>query len=73
MATIKKEYSVLGMSCGKCQAHVQAALDKEIGVVAASVDLASKVAHIEYDPDKTSPEKIKKAVDEAGYHFILEE
>lgn len=72
MATIKKEYSVLGMSCASCQAHVQAALNKETGVIASNVNLATHVAHIEYDSSKTSPEKIKKAIDDAGYELVIE-
>lgn len=72
MATIKKEYSVLGMSCASCQAHVQSALNKEEGIIAASVNLATHVAHIEYDSAKTSPEKIKKAIDNAGYELVIE-
>lgn len=73
MATIKKEYSVLGMTCGMCQVHVQKALNKEVGIVTANVDLASQTAQIEYNPEKTDPKKIKMAVDAAGYQLVLED
>ena len=72
METIKKEYSVLGMSCASCQAHVQSALNKEEGIVQASVNLATHTAHIEYISSKTNPNKIQKAVANAGYELVIE-
>lgn len=72
MATIKKEYSVLGMTCASCQAHVQSALNKEAGVVAANVNLATHVAHIEYESTTTNPEKIRIAIEAAGYELVID-
>lgn len=72
MATVKKEYNVLGMSCASCVAHVQKALQKEKGVTDARVNLANHVAQIEFDPKTTSPQKLKKAVDSIGFELIIE-
>lgn len=72
METIKKEYSILGMSCASCQAHVQSALNKADGIVKANVNLATHTAHIEFNPSLTNPSKIKKAVDDAGYELVIE-
>jgi copper chaperone len=59
--------TVKGMSCGGCVRHVETALKKVAGVGAVSVDLAKGKASVEYDPVKTKPEALKKAVDAAGY------
>ena len=59
--------NIKGMSCGHCVQHVETALKKVAGVGAVSVDLAKGKASVEYDPVKTKPEALKKAVDTAGY------
>lgn len=70
---IKTDFPVNGMSCASCVAHVQTALSKEPGVTNSSVNLATATAHVEYLPSATTPEKLKKAVEEAGYELIIEE
>lgn len=72
MATIKKDYNVLGMSCASCAAHVQSTLSKQKGVAEARVNLATQTAHIEYEEGKTTPQKLKGAVDGIGYELIIE-
>ena len=59
--------NIQGMSCGHCVQHVETALKKIAGVGAVKVDLAKGKASVEYDPVKTKPETLKKAVDAAGY------
>lgn len=71
--TIKSEYPVTGMSCASCAAHVQKALSGESGVVKSNVNLANKMAYIEYIPSLTSPEKLKSVVESAGYNLIIEQ
>ena len=58
---------VKGMSCGGCVRSVETALKQIAGVGAVSVDLAKGKASVEYDPAKTTPDALKKAVDAAGY------
>lgn len=70
---IKTDFPVNGMSCASCVSHVQSALSKQSGVTSSSVNLATASAHVEYLPSVTSPEKLKKAVEEAGYELIVEE
>jgi Cu+-exporting ATPase len=60
-------FPVTGMSCASCQAHVQHALAQEPGVVAASVNLLTATAHVEFDPDTTSPDRLIAAVRGSGY------
>ncbi|MFV0339285.1 MAG: cation transporter, partial [Parachlamydiaceae bacterium] len=70
---VKTDFPVNGMTCASCVAHVQAALSKQPGVTNSSVNLATATAHVEYLPSVITPEKLKKAVDEAGYELVIEE
>jgi copper chaperone len=60
--TKRAELSVEGMSCGHCVARVKNALSSVEGVTKAEVSLENKNAVVEYDPDTTNPEKMKKAI-----------
>ncbi len=60
--TKKAELSVEGMSCGHCVSRVKNALSSVEGVLKADVSLENKNAVVEYDPNTTSPEKMKKAI-----------
>lgn len=61
-----KKISIEGMSCQHCVHHVQEALKELDGVKSAKVSLEGKSAEIELDHD-VDDEKIRAAVDEAGY------
>ena len=54
-----------GMSCGHCVARVDKALSKLDGVNVQRVDVGS--AEIYYDPARTPFERIREALDGAGY------
>jgi Cu2+-exporting ATPase len=51
---------------------VEKALNRQNGVVSASVNYAAAVATVEYNPAETSPEILKKTVQEAGYDLLIE-
>lgn len=55
---------VTGMTCGGCAAAVKMAALKVDGVKDANVSYEEKRADITYDPAKTNPEAIAKAVTE---------
>lgn len=55
---------VTGMTCGGCAAAVKMAALKVDGVKDAKVSYEEKRADITYDPSKTNPEAIAKAVTE---------
>lgn len=55
---------VTGMTCGGCAAAVKMAALAVDGVKDAKVSYEEKRADITYDPTKTSPEAIAKAVTE---------
>ena len=70
---IRKEiFPVLGMSCASCAARVDKTLNSQPGVQEASVNYASATAQVIYDADACSPLLLKAAVQNAGYHLLLE-
>jgi copper chaperone len=54
-----------GMSCGHCVARVEKALGKLEGVVVDHVQVGA--AQVRYDPSRATPERIRQAVEDAGY------
>lgn len=63
---------VSGMTCSGCAAAVKQALLKLNGVKAANVDSATGAAQIEFDPNKTAPEKIVAAFNQASSGFRVD-
>ena len=55
------------MHCGSCVALIEETLSEREGVTAASVDLDSARAVIEYDQSTLGVEEICAAIVEAGY------
>ena len=53
---------VTGMTCGGCESAVKIAAKRVDGVKAVTASAKSGTAEISYDPSKTSPEAIAKAV-----------
>ncbi len=54
-----------GMSCGHCVARVEKALSKLDGVSIHRVGVGR--AELDYDPARTPFERIREAIDDAGY------
>ena len=67
MGTVKQSFAVKNMMCAMCASHVRKAIEGIDGVKEVNVNLASNSALIEYDSEKTDPQKIKEAVVAAGY------
>ncbi len=61
-----KVLDVEGMMCGKCQAHVQKALEGVAGVTAVEVSLENKTARVMME-NEIADETLTEAVVEAGY------
>lgn len=53
--------------CEMCKETLEKAMAYEKGVKTANLDVKSAVLTIQYNPQKTSPEKIRKAISETGY------
>jgi P-type Cu2+ transporter len=71
--TVKKQYPVTGLSCASCASNVELNLSKQLGVVAARVNLASQIATIEYKPSLVLPSTLKESIISIGYDLIIDE
>ena len=67
----KIDIPVSGMTCAACQASVQKALERQPGVLDASVNLMLKNAAVTYDPAATRPEALVEAIRDTGYEAAL--
>ncbi len=63
---MKKKINIEGMSCMHCVKHVEEALGELAGVSKVTVDLQEKNAVVEFS-NGVENEKLKEAVEEAGY------
>lgn len=61
---------VQGMTCAACVARVERKLGKLAGVQAATVNLATERAGVDYLAAQVSPELIKAAIRDAGYEPV---
>lgn len=64
---MKERFSVTGMTCSACSAHVEKAVTKLSGVSGVSVSLLQNSMTVEYDPQKVSQSDIISAVEKSGY------
>jgi Cu2+-exporting ATPase len=70
---VKKQYPVTGLSCASCASNVELKLNNQPGVVKASVNLASQIATIEYQPSLVEPVNLKESIISIGYDLIIDE
>ena len=64
---------ITGMTCANCVATVERNLKKEKGVQAATVNLSSERATVEFDPGLTGLEVLIGRVQRAGYNVATGE
>ena len=69
---IKQTFPVIEMSCAACAARVDKTLNKQPGVLSATVNYAAATATVEYDTSLCSPEALKTAIQKAGYDLIVD-
>ena len=69
---IKNTYPVLGMSCASCAARVDKTLNGLPGVYQATVNYATAVAQVEYNPEVCSDATLQSAVQAAGYDLLVD-
>lgn len=53
--------------CDMCKHTIEKAMAYEKGVKKSTLDVPTSVLTVEYNPKKTTPEKIRKAVSDVGY------
>ncbi|MFA6891144.1 MAG: heavy metal translocating P-type ATPase [Sphaerochaetaceae bacterium] len=69
----KKDICVGNMECAACSASVERVLKKLDGMQQVAVNLATEKAHVEYDPQKLSMERIEQTIRKAGFTVIENE
>ncbi len=60
-----------GMTCASCAMRIEKRLAKQPGVTSASVNFATKVATVKFDPVANRPEALAKAIDDMGYKAMV--
>ncbi len=58
-----------GMSCTSCERIISESLMKLEGVKEAKADYASQITKVKYEDGKTNLDKIRQAIENAGYDF----
>ena len=71
VATARIELPITGMTCANCAATIERTLNKKMpGVVAATVNLATEKATVEYVPGQVSRADLVAAIEKAGYGVV---
>jgi Cu2+-exporting ATPase len=69
----KRPFPVTGMTCGSCAVNIERTLQRQPGVVQASVNYADSSALVEYKPALVTPLSLRKAVTDIGYDLLIPE
>lgn len=54
--------------CGMCKKKIEGAVKTVEGVEEAVLNMNSKQLKVKYNPEKTSPDQIRKVIADTGYH-----
>ncbi len=68
---MKQKFSVSGMTCSACSAHVEKSVSKAEGVQSVEVSLLTNSMQVVYDESRTDPAQIIRAVEQSGYGASL--
>lgn len=60
-----------GMTCDSCVQSIESVISKKAGVKSIRVSLANSNGTVEYDPLLTSPETLRKEVEDMGFNATL--
>ncbi|XP_029785615.1 copper-transporting ATPase 1 isoform X3 [Suricata suricatta] len=60
-----------GMTCNSCVQSIESVISKKAGVKSIRVSLANGNGTVEYDPLLTSPETLREAIEDIGFHAAL--
>ena len=67
------DFNLIGMTCANCAMTIEKGLSRAPGVYSATVNFAAEKATVFYEPNTTSPEKLRKIVGELGYKAMVAE
>ncbi len=70
---IKISLEVGGMTCASCALSVESMLKSQKGVNNATVNYANRSVILDYEPDSTNLETLKKTIKAIGYELFIEE
>lgn len=68
---MKQKFTVTGMTCSACSAHVEKAVCKLEGVGEVNVNLLGGSMQVDFDPTRQNSDSIIAAVVESGYGASL--
>lgn len=63
-------FKISGMRCHSCAKIIKLELEEEVGATNVNVDYGSQEAQLEFDPEKTSEQKIINKIESLGYKAI---
>lgn len=69
----KTNLKIAGMHCASCALNIEKQLNKDEGVVKASVNYANNQARIEYDPAKIDKSRMGQIISQAGDYRLVDE
>lgn len=67
--TIHLELPVEGVSCTGCENNIRFALTSLGGVDTADADHKAKTVQVDYDPETTSSDDLRQAIEDMGYRI----
>lgn len=71
ISIIEESYLVEKLSCGGCATSAEKLLRNQPGVIVAKVEYPTKSAEIIYLKNKTTPLKLKIALEQLGYELVV--
>ncbi|XP_061572171.1 copper-transporting ATPase 2 isoform X2 [Cololabis saira] len=69
----KLDLTITGMTCASCVHTIESKLNTTKGILGASVALATKKAHIQFDPEVLGARDIIRIIQSLGFQASLEE
>ncbi|MEJ7911759.1 MAG: mercuric transport protein MerTP [Chitinophagaceae bacterium] len=63
-------FTIQGMTCAGCEAHVNSELAKETGVLGYITSYASKSSTVTFDAGKTTANAVEAAINRTGYKVV---
>ncbi len=65
--TARIDLRIGGMTCAHCPPAIEKAVESVAGVISAQVNVATKIARVEYDPKSTKIADVLRAIRSVGY------
>lgn len=69
-ATKQLELKLSGLHCTSCSLTIENELEETPGITTADVHYAQSIAKVQYDPNQTTPDRIKAVIEQLGYQVL---